>query len=241
MAVHVNGRVCAMDAIEAIADEHGLIVVEDAAQAWGALGGGQAAGTFGLWGAFSFYPSKSLGGFGDAGALVTDDDEVARAIRSMRNHGADDNKIIHRDCSVWGTNSRLDNIHAAILVHKFGWYEAAVARRREIARRYHEGLSAISQLDLPPPPGDESFDIFQNYEVCCDGRDALRDHLRSRGILTIVQWGGSGIHHFRNLGFQQQLPRTDRFFERCLLLPMNHMLTDAQVGQVIAAIHEYFA
>jgi dTDP-4-amino-4,6-dideoxygalactose transaminase len=241
MAVHVNGRVCAMDSIQAIADEHGLLVFEDSAQALGARRFGRPAGTFGLWGAFSFYPSKSLGGFGDAGALVTDDDEIARVVRAMRNHGADESKTISRDCAVWGTNSRLDNIHAAILVHKLRSYDRAIARRREIAAVYSDAFATIRKLELPPgPEDDDSFDIFQNYEICCDNRDALRDHLRSRGILTIVQWGGNAIHHFRNLGFYQELPRTDRFFERSLLLPMNHMLTDDQVGQVTGAVQEFF-
>src|SRR5579884_2575388 len=126
MAVHVNGRVCAMDALREIADEHGLEIYEDAAQALGAKLGGRAAGTFGCWPAFSFYPSKTLGCFGDAGALVTDDDRIADAVRAMRNHGAGADKRISPDCSLWGTNSRLDNIQAAILAFKLGWYDEVI-------------------------------------------------------------------------------------------------------------------
>jgi dTDP-4-amino-4,6-dideoxygalactose transaminase len=242
MAVHVNGRLCPMDAICALAEEHGLAVFEDAAQALGATLHGRPAGTFGAWAAFSFYPSKTLGCFGDAGALVTDDDELAHTVRAMRNHGANGSKAMSVDCAVWGTNARLDNIQAAILAYKLGWYADAVARRREIAARYHSGLEDIRQISLPPPPRGNSghYDIFQNYELCCDERDALREHLDSRGIGTIVQWGGIGLHQFRNLGFDQQLPRTDRFFERSLLLPMNHLLTDAQVDRVVACVREYF-
>lgn len=241
MPVHVNGRLCAMDAIEAIADEHGLLVVEDAAQALGARIGSRQAGTFGQWGAFSFYPSKTLGGFGDAGALVTDDDVIASTVRAMRNHGADESKTIPTDCSVWGTNARLDNLHAAVLSFKIGWYDDAVARRREIAARYDCAFGAITALHLPPPPSDgDRFDVFQNYELRCVRRDALRDHLRERGVGTIVQWGGTAIHHFRNLGFDQQLPKTDAFFERSLLLPMNHLLSNAQVDHVIASVEAFF-
>lgn len=241
MAVHVNGRVCAMDDLRSIADEHGLDLYEDSAQALGARLDDRAAGRFGRWAAFSFYPSKTLGCFGDAGALVTDDDEIAGQVRAMRNHGADADKAISADCSLWGTNARLDNVQAALLSFKLSWYDETIARRREIAARYHEAFSGLSKLELPPAPGVENrhFDIFQNYEICCDARDALRKHLADRGIGTIVQWGGIGIHQFQNLGFTQSLPRADRFFERSLLLPMNHLLSDEQVDSVIVAVGDY--
>ncbi len=242
MAVHVNGRVSAMDALLEIAEEHGLTVYEDAAQALGARLDGRVAGRFGAWGAFSFYPSKTLGCFGDAGALVTDDDDLAETVRAMRNHGAGRDKTISKDCEIWGANSRLDNLHAAILAYKLTYYDEAIARRRQIAARYHEAFADIPQLDLPPgPEASNRFDIFQNYEVCCDARDALRAHLSAQGIGTIVQWGGIGLHQFRNLGFDQELPRTDRFFARSLLLPMNHLLTDGQTARVIDVVRGFFA
>jgi dTDP-4-amino-4,6-dideoxygalactose transaminase len=243
LVVHVNGRVSAMDEIGAVAARHGLAVYEDAAQALGATLEGRPAGGFGAWGAFSFYPSKTLGCFGDAGALVTNDDALAETVRAMRNHGAGRNKTISKDCAVWGLNARLDNLHAAILAYKLGYYDEAIARRREIARMYHEALSAITALDLPPGPDEDPrrLDIFQNYEIACDPRDELRAHLMAWGIGTIVQWGGVGLHEFRNLGFHQSLPRTDRFFRRALLLPMNHLLTDAQIRRVIDAVSEFFA
>jgi dTDP-4-amino-4,6-dideoxygalactose transaminase len=243
MSVHVNGRLCAMEQIEAIAREHGLALHEDAAQALGAQLGGRGAGAFGHWGAFSFYPSKTLGGFGDAGALVTDDEALAETVRSMRNHGAGRDKVIPRDIAIWGTNARLDNLHAAILLHKLQSYDSAIERRRAIATRYHQAFAGIAALALPPAPGSEAgrFDIFQNYELCCDARDALRAHLAARGIGTIIQWGGVGLHQFRQLGFTQHLPVTDRFFQRSLLLPMNDLLTDEQVHAVITAVQDFFA
>ncbi|HEX4695443.1 DegT/DnrJ/EryC1/StrS family aminotransferase [Sphingomonas sp.] len=242
MAVHVNGRTCDMAAIRKIADEHGLFVVEDAAQALGATLDRVPAGRFGDWGAFSFYPSKTLGCFGDAGALVTGDDAIAQTARAMRNHGAGRDKIISKDCAVWGTNARIDNLHAAILTFKLGWYDEVLERRRGIAKRYHEAFACIAELDLPPAPdGDpRRFDVFQNYEMCCDRRDLLRAHLATRGIGTIVQWGGVGIHDFANLGVGRPLPRTDRFFDRSLLVPMNHLLSDAQVDRVIDGVREFF-
>jgi dTDP-4-amino-4,6-dideoxygalactose transaminase len=243
MVVHVNGRVCAMDEILQIAGRHGLPVFEDAAQALGARLEGRPAGRFGAWGAFSFYPSKTLGCFGDAGALVTDDDDLARRLRAMRNHGSGPDKAIAADCAEWGTNARIDNIQAAILAYKLGWYDETLARRREIAARYDAAFRDLDGLELPPAPDSEPgrFDIFQNYEVCCDRRDELRAHLLSRGVGTIVQWGGVALHQFRNLGFDQHLPRADRWAARSLLLPMNHLLSDDQVDRTVAAVSEFFA
>jgi dTDP-4-amino-4,6-dideoxygalactose transaminase len=242
MAVHVNGRVCEMDALRALADEHGLLIVEDAAQALGATYRGAPAGRFGAWSAFSFYPSKTLGGFGDAGALATDDDAIAATVRAMRNHGAGADKVISADCTIWGTNARLDNLHAAILLAKLADYDAAIARRRAVARSYHEAFRQLAGLDLPPGPdaGSDRFDIFQNYEICCDARDALRSHLAARGIGTIVQWGGNGLNHFHGLGMGRVLPVTDRFMTRALLLPMNHLLDDHEVDAVIEAVRSFF-
>ena len=242
MPVHVNGRVSAMDALQEIAQEHGLAIYEDAAQALGATLDGRPAGTFGRWGAFSFYPSKTLGCFGDAGALVTNDDELADAVRAMRNHGAGPDKSISPECAIWGTNARLDNIQAAILAYKLGWYDETIHRRRTIAARYDDAFLRIAALQLPAAPGSEKrhFDIFQNYEIRCECRDELRAHLASRSIGTIIQWGGTPLHHFRRLGFTEELPRTDAYFQTCLLLPMNHLLSDEQVGAVIDAVLEFF-
>jgi dTDP-4-amino-4,6-dideoxygalactose transaminase len=243
MAVHVNGRVCDMPMLAVIAEEHGLALCEDAAQALGARLDDRPAGRFGAWGAFSFYPSKTLGCFGDAGALVTDDDALADRVRAMRNHGAGRDKTIPRDGAIWGTNARLDNLHAAILAFKLGWYDETIARRRAIARAYHQAFAGIAALDLPPAPDADPrrFDIFQNYEICCDRRDALRAHLAAAGIGTIVQWGGVGLNQFAALGLGRALPATDRFFARSLLLPMNQLLSDAQVDRVIAAVRSFFA
>jgi dTDP-4-amino-4,6-dideoxygalactose transaminase len=160
----------------------------------------------------------------------------------MRNHGAGADKRISADCGLWGTNSRLDNIHAAILAFKLGWYGDAIERRREIAAAYDHAFRGIPELHLPPAPGTDErhFDIFQNYEIRCECRDALREHLADRQIGTIVQWGGVPLHQFRALGFTQELPRTDRFFETAMLLPMNHLLSDDQVDAIIGAMQEFF-
>lgn len=241
MPVQVNGRICDMDAIADIARRHLLPIVEDAAQALGATYKGRCAGTFGAWGSFSFYPSKLLGCFGDGGALVTDDDEIARLVRAMRNHGANEHKVLGGEAEVWGTNSRLDNIHAAILNHKFPLLPAHLERRREIARRYAAAFADLDELTLPPgPDGDaDRYDCFQNYEIESPRRDQLKAYLAANGVGTIIQWGGTAVHQFRRLGFTQHLPRTDRFFERCLLLPMNHLLDDSAVAHVCVMVRRF--
>lgn len=244
MPVHVNGRVCQMDAIMDIAQRHGLAVFEDSAQAAGAKLNGIGAGCWGKWGTYSFYPSKTLGCFGDAGALVTNDDAIAETVRAMRNHGANREKSIPLDVEVWGTNCRLDNIHAAILNYKLGYYAEAIARRREIAAAYDAAFRDIGPMRLPPAPVDGPFfDIYQNYELCVEDqaqRDALRAYLSERNVGTIIQWGGFGIHQLHGLGFTQDCPKTDRFFETSLLLPMNHILTAEQVDHVIATVRAFF-
>lgn len=245
MPVHVNGRVCQMEKIMEIAERHNLAVYEDSAQAAGARLNGIGAGCWGQWGTYSFYPSKTLGCFGDAGALVTNDDAIAETVRAMRNHGANSEKSIPLDVAVWGTNCRLDNIHAAILNYKLTYYAEAIARRREIAALYDAAFCDIGPLRLPPAPAETpNFDIYQNYELCVESReqrDALRNYLSENNVGTIIQWGGFGIHQLRGLGFTQDCPITDRFFQTSLLLPMNHILTEAQVDHVISSVRQFFA
>ncbi len=244
MPVHVNGRVCQMDKIMEIAQRHGLAVFEDSAQAAGAKLNNIGAGCWGQWGTYSFYPSKTLGCFGDAGALVTNDDAIAEKVRAMRNHGANREKNIPLNVNVWGTNCRLDNIHAAILNYKLTYYGEAISRRRAIAACYDAAFKNIAAMRLPPAPSDGAyFDIYQNYELCVESRaqrDALRKYLSEHHVGTIIQWGGFGVHQLSGLGFTQHCPKTDLFFETSLLLPMNHILTQAQVDHVIAVVQGFF-
>ena len=242
MPVHVNGRVCNMEKILKIADKYNLLVFEDAAQAMGAKFDGVCAGNFGLWGTYSFYPSKTLGSFGDAGALVTNSREVYEIVKSMRNHGADDSKRIPLDIDHWGTNCRMDNLHAAVLNYKLDTYDEAIKRRREIASSYHRCLSGIDGVFLPPAPTTNSrnFDIYQNFEFCTARRDALRGFLSENGVGTIVQWGGFALHHLKNLVPATELPLTDKFFETSVLLPLNHMMKDEEVAYICSLLKQFY-
>lgn len=239
LPTQLNGRTANMEALDAVARKHGLIILEDAAQALGSRYKGRCAGTFGLAGCISFYPAKTLGCLGDGGCLITNDEGLYEKVRLMRDHGRDESGEV----VMWGLNSRLDNLQAAILNHKLKSYDEAIARRRAIARIYHERLAGLDALRLPPAPDSDPdhFDIFQNYEIEAENRDALRAYLKERGIGTLVQWGGKAVHQFRKLNFTQRLPYTESLFDRLLLLPMNPFLTNEDVRYVCECIHGFYA
>lgn len=237
MPTQLNGRVCEMDTIFDIADKHNLQVYEDSAQALGAKYKNKTAGTFGIAGCISFYPAKTMGCFGDGGALLIQDEEVYKKAKLIRDHGRnEENKIV-----MWGRNSRLDNIQAAIMVYKMKNYEKWINRRREIAVMYNEGLSHIDNLLLPPPPETNThFDIFQNYEVQAEKRDELKIFLSDNGIGSLQQWSGVAIHQCRELGFDQDLNATDEIFSKILMIPMNHLLSNDQVQHVINTLKRFY-
>jgi dTDP-4-amino-4,6-dideoxygalactose transaminase len=239
MPVQLNGRTCDMDAIQKIADKHSLQIVEDAAQALGSKFRGRFAGSFGVAAAFSFYPAKILGCLGDGGLVVTNDDSVAAQMRLLRDHGRDESG----DVVMWGLNSRLDNLQAAVLHMQFRDYESIIEHRRALAARYHERLGTLPHVHLPPAPveGGDHFDVYQNFEIEADRRDELKEFLKSRGIGTLLQWGGKGVHQFPKLGFHQSLPVTEKFFERCLMLPLNMMVSLDDADYVSAAVREFYA
>lgn len=242
MVTQLNGRVCDMDRVEEIAQNHGLLVLEDSAQALGASFRGKRGGAFGAFGAFSFYPSKLLGGFGDGGALTTSDDSLADRVSRMRNHGANRAKQLGDGGTVWSTNCRLDNLHAAFLNFKFADFPRTLARRRQIARTYHAAFEALPDFGRPPGPDEAGphFDVYQNYEIDVGNREAFRSHLQANGVGTILQWGGVAVHQMSGLGFTQRLPFTEHFFTRCVLLPMNQYMSDADVLHVCSTVRSFF-
>ena len=238
MPTQLNGRTSDMDRLQAIADKHGLLIVEDAAQALGSRFKGRAAGTFGIASAISFYPAKVLGCFGDGGAVITNDDAVREKLSQLRDHGRDSTGAIVS----WGLNSRLDNLHAAILDFQLTRYAEVMERRRRIAAMYTERLADVPEVTLPPAPDSDPdhFDIFQNYEIEADRRDGLKQVLKDSGIGTLIQWGGQAIHHLKSLGFTQTLPYTDRLFARMLMLPMNMSLSDDDVHYICDHVRRFY-
>ena len=238
MPVQVNGRTADMDAILGVANKHGLGIIEDAAQALGSRFRGKLAGTFGVAASFSFYPAKVLGCLGDGGLVVTNDDSVADKIHGLRDHG----RNREGEVAGWGMNSRLDNIQAAILHLQFRDYDSIIAHRRKLAQAYQDNLGSLTELTLPPAPNSDErhFDVYQNYELEADRRDDLKVFLKSRGIGTLIQWGGTAVHQFPALGFKVSLPATEHFFRRCIMLPMNMMVTTDDVAYISSVIREFY-
>jgi dTDP-4-amino-4,6-dideoxygalactose transaminase len=238
MPTQLNGRTCNMDALQAIADKHSLIIIEDAAQALGSRFKNKAAGSFGVAGVISFYPAKTLGCFGDGGAVLTNDTRMYQGMALLRDHGRNE----QGEVVMFGLNSRLDNLQAAILDFKLASYEQEILRRREIAAQYQGQLGDLPEIALPPAPDidPDHFDIYQNYEIEADQRDELRAFLKEWGIGTVIAWGGKAVHQFEKLGLKASLPSIERMFMRCLMLPMNRSLTDEDVAYVCDRIREFY-
>lgn len=238
MPTQLNGRTCNMDRIMALAERHGLFVVEDAAQALGSRFKGRHAGTFGQAAAISFFPAKVLGCLGDGGGVITNDAAIYDKVYQLHDHGRD----VNGEVRSWGRNSRLDNLQAAILDYRMKSYDKVIARRREIAQKYQHRLGDLQELQLPPAPGvdPDHFDIYQNYELQADRRDELKEHLRQKGVGTLIQWGGKAVHQWERLGFTCRLPKVERFFERCIMLPMNMFLSDDDVDYVCESVRDFY-
>lgn len=237
MPVHLNGRVCQMDRIQQIAKKHDLVIIEDAAQALGATYNGQRAGSFGI-GCFSFYPFKSLGGYGDGGAVTTNDAEVVRFATLVRFNGEDrETGEFHHH----GYTALLDNVQAAILDVKLRHLPEWIEHRRKIARLYHQSLQGIEELELPPYDGPGYFDSFQNYVVRTPHRDALRRHLRENGVETLVHWAKPMWAHAGLRLPDLHLPETESLCREVISLPMSAETTEEHVEITAGCIREFFA
>ena len=239
MPVHLYGRTIDMKPLLALAKDRGLHVIEDACQAHGAmLDTGGKAGNAGTASAFSFYCSKNLGAYGEAGSITTNDDALAAELRSLREHGQS-MRYYH---PVVGYNARLDELQAAILRIKLRRLPAWNARRQAIARHYNEQLAGGAVITPEIPDGGRH--VFHVYAIRVPGgkRDALKQHLAERGI-------GTGVHYPVPIHLQEasafmgyragDLPVTERLAGEVLSLPMYAELTDAQVETVAAAVKEF--
>jgi dTDP-3-amino-3,4,6-trideoxy-alpha-D-glucose transaminase len=235
MPVHLYGRMADMAAIMAVAERHGLPVIEDCAQAHGAQLAGRVAGSIGVCGCFSFYPSKNLGALGDGGMITTNDAELAAKLRRLRMYGWE--KRYHT-VDPGGINSRLDEIQAALLRvklrHLADWNNA----RRRIAQRYNQ-LLADTDLLLPDLPSDESH-VFHLYIVQTEQRDSLQAALQQRGVETAIHYPLPAhlqpVYH--GLAEPGSLPITERLAGTVLSLPIYPELTDAEVDAVATAVRE---
>jgi dTDP-4-amino-4,6-dideoxygalactose transaminase len=237
MPTQLNGRVCAMNHILDIAKQYDLLIFEDSAQALGSKYDGKAAGNFGVGGCISFYPAKTLGCFGDGGAVICNDESIYQKIKALRDHGRDENGEI----KYWGYNSRLDNLQAAFLHNDLLQYEKFISFRRAIASIYFENLHDCANLNLPPDMSIKiNYDIFQNFEIQADNRDELRVYLSSCGIGTLIQWGGKLLHQHPALNLKFDLPYANYFSKRYLMLPMNTSMTFDDAEYVSSCIRKFY-
>lgn len=236
--VHFNGRVCNMKKLMAVAKKHNLIVIEDAAQALGATFNGMKAGSFGLSSCFSFYPAKLLGAFGDAGVVCTNNKTLAKKIRLLRDHCRETkNKLV-----CYGFTSRLDNLQAAVLNVKFKYLPSWIKRRRKLATIYHQGLSNINEIFLPPSPQLKGrfFDVYQNYVIRAQKRNKLALFLKEKSIETIIS-NPIPIHHQKPLKLSHfNLPNTEQFAKDVISLPLIPELNESQIKYVIKSIHAFY-
>lgn len=237
LPVHLYGLPCDMNAFTALGRDHGVAVIEDAAQALGSRYGRAAAGSMGDAGCFSFYPTKNLGGAGDGGMLVTSSSSVANAVRLLRDHGAK-KKYFH---DAVGMNSRLDEIQAAMLRVKIAELDRWNADRARHAADYDDGLRGLP-LVLPSVPKGRTH-IYHLYTVATPRRDALAKHLAKRGVGAAVYYP-LPLHLqkcYRSLGYRKgDFPAAERASRTVLSLPMFPELTPAQKGHVIGAVREFF-
>lgn len=236
MPVHLYGQPCDMDPVMEIARKHGLFVVEDCAQAHGALYKGRKIGTFGDAAGFSFYPGKNLGALGDAGACVTNDKALADRIRALGNYGSD-----YKYHHIYpGHNSRLDELQAAFLAAKLPHLERMNAERRRIAAMYSEGIR--NPAVVTPYIMDGCTPVWHVYAVRCANRDAIEKHLNERGIRTNKHYP-IPIHLqecCKCLGIPQgALPVAEEISRTELSIPMYYGLTDEEVRYVIDAINSF--
>lgn len=243
--VHLYGRPCDMDGVREGAEAGGLFVLEDAAQALGAKWRGRGLGSIGDAGAFSFFPSKPLGAFGDAGMLVTNDAEIAGLARMLLKHGGLDKY----DVEHIGYNARLDTLQAAVLLAKLKYLDEFNEKRRKIARAYSEALRDIEEMELPAPSNHEHH-VYHQYTIRVKGgakkggRDALQEHLRSHGISSMLYYPVP-LHRMKVFeGRCKKIPfgleESQMASAEVLSLPIEPLMTDGQVGLVAERVKGFF-
>lgn len=235
--VHLYGHPCDMEPIMRFAKEHGLLVIEDCAQAHGARYKGKLLGTFGDAAAFSFYPSKNLGAYGDGGAVVTSSAEIAESIRKFRNYGEEER---YRHTSE-GVNSRLDELQAAVLRVKLQYLDVWTGKRRAHAERYRNGLEGLPLT--VPQDADWATSCCHLFVIRTPERDVLRDYLAARDIGTQLHYP-IPVHlqeAYRHLGSgPASFPVSEKLADEVLSLPLYPELDSEKIDEVCDAIGSFF-
>ena len=239
MAVHLYGQVCDMDKINKIAKKHKLKAIEDSAQAHGAIYDGKRTGNLGDASGFSFYPGKNLGALGDGGAITTNDDELAEAIKAYRNYGSQQ-KYVNK---YKGLNSRLDEIQATILRVKLKHLDADNQKRREIAQYYCDNITNL-KIVLPitshSSPITKKDHVWHLFVIRCKERDELQTYLSNNGVQTIIHYP---IPPHKQVAYKELnnllLPITEQIHSEVLSLPMCPVFSNAEVEKIVRIINEW--
>lgn len=234
MPVHLYGQPADMDGLRAVAERHGLLLLEDAAQAQGARLGERRAGALADGAAFSFYPGKNLGALGDSGAIVTDDEALAEQLRLRRNYGS--RRKYHHD--IVGTNSRLDELQAAALRVKLAHLDEWNARRARLAARYLSELAGVEAITLPEVlPAAEP--VWHLFVVRHPDRDGFQQALRERGVETLIHYPVPPHQSGAYAGIdapRQQLEGAEELAAQVLSLPMGPHVSEEQAAAVVEAV-----
>ena len=236
LVTHLYGTASRMDKIKDICERHGLRLVEDCAQSHGACFNGQITGTFGDVGCFSFYPSKNIGAFGDAGAVILNDERLAREFRIFRNYGSEKryyNKVV-------GANSRLDELQAGLLRIRLSHIDELTNERLKLAETYSSKIT--NPLIKLPKIAPEASSVWHQYVIRCEEREQLIRHLNSREIGTIIHYPIPPhlAEAYRYLGYKSgDLPLTEHLADTVLSLPMYNGMTDDEQMYVIDAINDF--
>ncbi len=236
--VHLNGFMTDMPRVTKIAENHGLIVVEDACQSLGSSINGKGAGSWGLTGCWSFYPFKILGGYGDGGAITTNDAEVALFAARMRYNGED------RDTGEYhghGFTCLLDNIQAAFLDVKLRHLRDWIVRRKQIAERYRAGLSSLPDLSLPHYDRKGFDHVYQNYVVRSKQGDAFSDYLKRKGVEVLTQFRKPYYKHEALNLEDRGFPETEAVSREVCSLPMNVEITDEEIDYVTSVVQSFYS
>ena len=231
--VHLYGQACDMDEVMKIAKEHNLFVLEDVAQAFGGMWNSKKLGSIGTAGAFSFFPSKNLGGFGDGGMVATNDDEIAKLVRMLLRHGGKDKYNVEHI----GYNARLDTLQAAILLAKFKYVDEFNARRQKIAQFYNESLQNLKDIIVPKTLPD-AYHIYHQYtiRVLNGKRDYIQKSLKDKGISTMLYYP-LPLHKMKvfenRMKISANLNESEKAATEVLSLPVEPLLKDEELEMVV--------
>ncbi len=237
LLVHLYGQVRDMARWDGFCKEHNLMLLEDCAQAHLAEWGGRVAGSFGKFGAYSFYPTKNLGAIGDAGALVTNDAEIADCARRLRNYGQSE-RYHHPEI---GMNSRLDELHAAILVERLAWLDSFTEIRRDIAETYYQGI-LNPHIKLLARPEERGSHVYHLFVVLCEERDRLSNYLTGAGIGNLSHYPVP-VHNQPPCRTTKSdplgLPNAEQHASHCLSIPCHPRMTHSQTAKVIEVVNAF--